>query len=123
MPDLVPAVAALCAVKRVSAELEGVAHLRLKESDRIDALQKELFKVGCKLTAIEPDKFTLSCHNQPVMDFSGFKTYRDHRLAMSWSAFTVLAESVVIQHPEVVQKSYPAFWQQLQEAGFLHNEL
>lgn len=123
VPDLVPAVAALCAVKRVSAELEGVAHLRLKESDRIDALQKELFKVGCKLTAIEPDKFTLSCHNQPVMDFSGFKTYRDHRLAMSWSAFTVLAESVVIQHPEVVQKSYPAFWQQLQEAGFLHNEL
>ena len=46
-PDWVAAVAALCAVKRVSAELEGVAHLRLKESDRIDALQKELFKVGC----------------------------------------------------------------------------
>lgn len=123
VPDLVPAMAALCAVKRVNAELEGVAHLRLKESDRIDALQNELFKVGCKLSNTEPDKFTLSCHNQPVMDFSGFKTYRDHRLAMSWSVFTALAESIVIQHPEVVQKSYPAFWQQMQEAGFLYNEL
>lgn len=123
VPDLVPAMAALCAVKKVSAELEGVAHLRLKESDRIEALQNELFKVGCKLSITKPDKFTLSCRNQPVMDFSGFKTYRDHRLAMSWSAFTALAESVVIQEPEVVQKSYPAFWQQLQEAGFLYNEL
>ena len=123
VPDLVPAMAALCAVKKVNAELEGVAHLRLKESDRIAALQNELFKVGCKLNSTEPDKFTLSFHNQPVIDVSGFKTYGDHRLAMSWSAFTALSESIVIQHPEVVQKSYPAFWQQLQGAGFLYNEL
>jgi 3-phosphoshikimate 1-carboxyvinyltransferase len=122
-PDLVPAMAALCAVKKVSAELQGVAHLRIKESDRIGALHNELFKVGCRLSVTDPDKFTLSYPNKPVMDFSDFKTYQDHRLAMSWSAFTALAESVVIQDPEVVQKSYPAFWQQLQEAGFLYNEL
>jgi 3-phosphoshikimate 1-carboxyvinyltransferase len=122
-PDLVPAMAALCAVKKVTAELEGVAHLRIKESDRIEALHNELFKVGCRLSVTEPDKFTLSYPNKPVMDFSDFKTYQDHRLAMSWSAFTALAESVVIQEPEVIQKSYPAFWQQMQEAGFLYNEL
>jgi 3-phosphoshikimate 1-carboxyvinyltransferase len=123
VPDLVPALAVWCAVKRIPAVMEGVAHLRYKESDRIAALTTELQKAGVSIKCDNPDAFSLFEERNIIDHEISMQTYEDHRLAMSWSALTALFDRVNIHHPEVVSKSYPAFWQQLSGAGFLLNEL
>lgn len=116
-PDLGPTVLAACAALGVSCQATGLESLRIKETDRIAALQNELGKIGAALQE-EPgvwklrpvEKFEVS---QPVT----FKTYQDHRMAMALAPLA-LRLPVIIEEPEVVNKSYPGFWDDLATAGF-----
>ncbi len=110
-PDLMPALAVLSACSGVSMRFSGVEHLRYKESDRIEAMSVELAKGGVRMQA-EKDSLLIES------SFAGegaviFDTWGDHRVAMSLSLISML-EEVGIRHPEVVSKSFPDYWDQLE---------
>jgi 3-phosphoshikimate 1-carboxyvinyltransferase len=115
-PDLVPAYLAACAALGVNARLKGVGHLRFKESDRIEALGKELAKIGAQLkgedNTIEFIPGQLDLSQEPEFD-----TYGDHRMAMCMAPLALKFPSVTINDPEVVEKSYPEFWSDLAKTG------
>ena len=96
-PDLYPTVAATCAGLQVEACFTGLDNLHLKESDRVEAMQQELAKLG-----------------EPEIHFCA---HGDHRIAMALAPLSMLVGPVAFDHPEVVAKSYPNFWN---DASFLH---
>ncbi len=111
-PDLVPVMVALCCMVNVPFTFSGVANLRIKESNRIEAMVNELAKCGYILGTTEDTIFwhlqRTNIETKPII----INTYSDHRIAM---AFALLAEKIelVISNPEVVTKSYPQFWSDL----------
>lgn len=129
-PDLAQTLATVCSAKGINALLTGLDTLRVKETDRIEALQTELLKVGTYLTPL-PQRFSKRQSKQFFM-LEGkaempasppeFDTYDDHRMAMAFALFSMLG-TVVIKHPEVVGKSYPRFWKDLQSLGFIMREV
>ena len=117
-PDLAPTVMATCAALGISCEATGLESLRIKETDRIAALQNELGKVGAKIHE-HNGHWSLSPPADP--DWSQtvyFNTYDDHRMAMALAPLA-LRQAVVIDDPEVVNKSYPDFWKDLEKAGLV----
>ncbi|WP_205502914.1 3-phosphoshikimate 1-carboxyvinyltransferase [Rufibacter psychrotolerans] len=115
-PDLAQTVAALAAGLGVEVEMTGLESLRIKETDRIAALQAELVKVGAELKETEPDIFKVFLTNQPKNEAS-IHTYEDHRMAMAFAPLA-LKQPLVIEEPKVVRKSYPRYWDELQKAEF-----
>ncbi|WP_207435731.1 3-phosphoshikimate 1-carboxyvinyltransferase [Sabulibacter ruber] len=120
-PDLAQTVAALAAGLKVEVEMTGLESLRIKETDRIAALQAELVKVGAELKETEPDVFKVFLTNQPENEAS-IHTYEDHRMAMAFAPLA-LKQPLVIEEPKVVRKSYPRYWDELQKADFKVEEL
>lgn len=116
-PDLVPALAVTCAGLGVKAHFSGVGHLRIKESDRIEALQRELGKLGVS-THSSGNSFTIES-SAGFQVKESVKTYKDHRMAMAFAPLALKLPSVSIQDPEVVVKSYPQYWEDLKAAGFV----
>jgi 3-phosphoshikimate 1-carboxyvinyltransferase len=103
--------AVLCAALNISAKLTGLSSLHDKETDRLQALSEELNQIGAK-NDIEQNSLILYQHGD--LDFSKpIKTYNDHRMAMAFSIFSSLYNSVEISNPEIVKKSFPKFWEQL----------
>jgi len=117
-PDLGPAVAAVCAGLNITADLTGLKNFRLKESDRASSLQRELYNMNVKTDFCGGSKFKLYSgsgirkYNRPV------KTYNDHRIAMTFACLALKTGSVTIEDSEVVKKSYPGFYSDLERAGF-----
>ena len=115
-PDLAQTVAVVAAAKGLAVEMTGLESLRIKETDRIAALQQELSKVGGGLTDEGDGLFQVipaeNITGQPV-----FATYEDHRMAMAFAPLALLTP-IVIEEPSVVKKSYPHFWRDLAEMGF-----
>lgn len=118
-PDLAQTVAVACAGAGLPGTFRGLESLRIKETDRIAALQTELAKTGAQLTEASPGQWKLTSTGvvlpeQPPLII---ETYDDHRMAM---AFAPLATRTAlrIRHPSVVAKSYPEFWDHLRLAGF-----
>ena len=95
-PDLYPTIAAICTGLNVEANFTGLDNLALKESDRVEAMQTELAKLG----------------DGPIR----FSAHNDHRIVMALAPLSMLVGPVFIDHPEVVKKSYPGFWK---DASFL----
>jgi 3-phosphoshikimate 1-carboxyvinyltransferase len=114
-PDLAQTVAVVCAAKGIEATFSGMESLRIKETDRIYALQQELRKIGADLE--EQGNRWLLRPSVSLPDSATFETYEDHRMAM---AFAPLATrmNVTIVNPLVVRKSYPGFWLDVEDAGF-----
>ncbi|MEX2567444.1 MAG: 3-phosphoshikimate 1-carboxyvinyltransferase, partial [Cyclobacteriaceae bacterium] len=107
-PDLAQTVAVTCAVLGKKSVFTGLESLRIKETDRILALQQELAKIGAKLDEGENGEFILI----PATDIPEkvqVHTYDDHRMAMAFMPL-MSRTHVVIEDPEVVNKSYPSFW-------------
>lgn len=119
-PDMAPALAVTCAVLGVPFTLRGVKALQSKESDRLEALRQELLKVGC-ICEIEAygDVFLWEGKRAIVHELPRFDTYGDHRIAMALAPVACAAPGVIINDAEVVEKSYPDFWNQLRAAGFV----
>jgi 3-phosphoshikimate 1-carboxyvinyltransferase len=115
-PDLAQTVAVICAAKGVNASFTGLESLRIKETDRIDALQKELKKIGADLIEIDSAHWTLTPSSKLPASAS-FQTYKDHRMAMAFAPLATLMD-VQIQDRDVVKKSYPKFWKDIESFGF-----
>jgi 3-phosphoshikimate 1-carboxyvinyltransferase len=120
-PDLAQTVAALAAGLSVEVEMTGLESLRIKETDRIAALQTELAKLGAELREVEPNVFKVFLGNQPEKE-AVIHTYEDHRMAMAFAPLA-LKQPLVIEEPKVVRKSYPKYWDELMKAGFAVEEL
>lgn len=116
-PDVAMTWMVICAALNIELECSGVESLRVKETDRIAAMQKELAKVNVSLNEQQPGVFVLSGKFQLKPETS-FETYDDHRMAMALAPLALLAP-IRIAHPEVVQKSFPDFFLQLQHLGFI----
>ena len=119
-PDLAQTIAVTCFGLGIACHLTGLHTLKIKETDRLVALQNELTKLGA-VVHITQDTLLLESHEiafgNRTQDIE-IATYDDHRMAM---AFGVLAElfSVTIQDPMVVTKSYPAFYSDLKKMGII----
>ncbi len=114
-PDLAQTVAVVCAAKGITGHFTGLESLRIKETDRIAALQNELKKIGADLIELE-DQWILK-PSVSLPSSATFETYHDHRMAMAFAPLATLM-SVIIESPGVVKKSYPLFWTDLEEIGF-----
>jgi len=117
-PDIAQTIAITCFGLGLPCELTGLHTLKIKETDRLEALKTELQKLGafCKTTN---DSFTLV--ETPSKQFenpsNSISTYNDHRMAMAFAPLAVLFP-ITIQNASVVEKSYPYFWNDLQTLGF-----
>lgn|SRR5574344_1771334 len=112
-PDLFPAVAVACAGLGIEARLTGLSHLRLKESDRVNAVATELRKMKCLLEVTESELHIYPSQLEPTQPVA---TYDDHRIAMAFASLKVRYPNIEILDPEVVSKSFPAFWEMLERA-------
>ena len=118
-PDLVPSVLTTCAAKKITATVTGVAHLKHKESDRMQALATELLKIGAILSS-DNDTWHMAFDKALSMDEKlVFDTYKDHRMAMSFSPLVLRFDKIIVKDRQVVEKSYPAFWKDLKKLKFV----
>ena len=115
-PDLAQTVLPVCAAKGISGEFTGLESLRIKETDRIAALQNELAKIGATLTEPQPGTWILAPGKITNSSIT-IETYHDHRMAMGLAPWTCLT-NLVIENPTVVNKSYPGFWEDMKTMGF-----
>lgn len=118
-PDLAPAIAATCVARNLHAQLCGISNLRIKESDRLQALQAELSKINPEIFIDHNDDLVIPVASKLVMGKGiRFKTYADHRMAMALAPLALSCGEVIVEDPDVVNKSYPEFWKHLANAGF-----
>jgi 3-phosphoshikimate 1-carboxyvinyltransferase len=115
-PDLAQTVAVVCAAKKIKGYFTGLESLRIKETDRIKALQNELAKIGADLIEEDKANWTLLPANALPASAS-FQTYKDHRMAMAFAPLATLMD-VDVENPDVVKKSYPNFWNDMKSVGF-----
>lgn len=116
-PDLVQTFVVACAAKGIPFHFTGLASLRIKETDRIEALKRELRKLGVLLTDRHDSELIWDGERcAPTME--PIDTYQDHRMAMAFAPAALTLGPVTINHPEVVSKSYPHYWDDLRRAGF-----
>ncbi len=116
-PDLAQTVVVVCAALGHEATFTGLETLKIKETDRIAALQNELGKMGVKL--IEKGQvYKLDCSEKFIPQKMTIKTYEDHRMAMAFAPLALIIPELEVEDAAVVDKSYPAFWTDLEKAGF-----
>ncbi len=117
-PDLAQTFAATCCFKGIPFLFSGIQSLKIKETDRVQALINELKKLGfvlkeTEIGMLEWDGERCTPEKDPAID-----TYDDHRMAMSLAPGALVFKTLNINNPEVVTKSYPHFWDDLKRAGF-----
>ncbi len=106
-PDLVPTFAVAAAAVGIRTILKGVSNIALKESDRMMAISNELRRMGGKINASGDELHILP---SPLNPKEPVQTYGDHRIAMAFAPLRLRFPDLVIEHPEVVDKSFPEFW-------------
>ena len=107
-PDIAQTLCVTATTMNIPFEITGLETLKVKETDRLLALKNELFKIGC-IAEITEDSIHSVKFFEPNENIS-IETYNDHRMAMSFAPFCLIKD-LKIEHPEVVEKSYPNFWQ------------
>lgn len=116
-PDLAQTVAVICAAKGIKGFFTGLESLRIKETDRIAALQNELRKIGADLIEDDPAHWRL-IPSSSLPKKANFNTYKDHRMAMAFAPLATVLDEVEIEDPAVTRKSYPTFWDDVKGMGF-----
>ena len=116
-PDLAQTFVVACAMLNVKFRFRGLQTLKIKETDRIEALKTEMRKLGYVIYDIDGQELVWDgerCEPQanPVID-----TYEDHRMALAFAPIS-MCMPISINHPQVVSKSYPHFWNDLSQSGF-----
>jgi 3-phosphoshikimate 1-carboxyvinyltransferase len=121
-PDIAQTIAVVTALLKIPCHFNGLHTLRIKETDRVSALKNELAKVGAEVEIFDDNSMQVTApHLCPPR--ASIKTYEDHRMAMSFAALAMKYDSILIEHPDVVKKSYPGFWNDLKKTGFTVKEL
>lgn len=119
-PDLAQTVISCCTALRLKARFTGLESLKIKETDRVEALRSELGKFGASLNENEAgNRWELDAVNVYTPDTPPvIHTYDDHRMAMAIAPLAIRMGPVEIEDKDVVEKSYPGFWKDLQKVGF-----
>lgn len=122
-PDIAQAVITTCVGLSIKGRFEGVKSLQIKETDRLRAIKNEIEKLGfdSNISTRGDEVTTLEIWPvKPVRPLNPcFDTYGDHRMAMALAPLAIRFGSVKIRNPEVVVKSYPDFWRQMEMVGFV----
>ncbi|MBF6658992.1 3-phosphoshikimate 1-carboxyvinyltransferase [Flavobacterium columnare] len=119
-PDIAQTIAVTCLGLGIGCDLYGLHTLKIKETDRLEALKLEFTKLGAEVMVtaeslhLKPSTFI----NQNI----SIKTYQDHRMAMAFAPLA-LQVPITIENAEVVSKSYPYFWKDLQTVGFVYTKV
>jgi 3-phosphoshikimate 1-carboxyvinyltransferase len=113
-PDIAQTIAVTCFSEGVSCNLTGLHTLKIKETDRLEALKEELTKLGA-LISVTNESLHLEKSSEIHQNIS-IKTYNDHRMAMAFAPLA-LKVPITILNAEVVTKSYQKFWEDMQQIG------
>jgi 3-phosphoshikimate 1-carboxyvinyltransferase len=119
-PDIAQTIAVTCFGLGIACHLTGLHTLKIKETDRLEALKTELTKLGANVS-VTNDSLTLEKSNKLNRNIS-IATYQDHRMAMAFAPLA-LKTSLIINESEVVSKSFPTFWDDLKAIGFQMSEI
>lgn len=114
-PDIAQTIAVTCFGLGIGCHLTGLHTLKIKETDRLEALKNELTKLGATISVTD-DSLTLE-KSEKINENCVIKTYQDHRMAMAFAPLA-LRVPIIIENAEVVSKSYPTFWDDLKSIGF-----
>ena len=114
-PDISQTIAVTCFGLGISCQLTGLHTLKIKETDRLEALKTELTKLGATIS-ITNNSLTLE-QAENINPNVSISTYEDHRMAMAFAPLA-LKVPIIIENAEVVSKSYPAFWEDVKQIGF-----
>lgn len=117
-PDQVQAFVVCCAALGIQFKFTGISTLKLKETDRIKAMKTEMLKLGIVLTEEDENTLVWDGTRTQAEEHIEIDTYDDHRMAMSFAPLAIIYPGITINNPEVVTKSYPSFWEDLEKAGF-----
>lgn len=120
-PDIAQTIAVWLCMMDVPFSLTGLHTLRIKETDRIEALRSQLLKLGYQLEAGD-DRLAWDGSHTPVAEAPSISTFDDHRMAMSMALASTRFPGIVIEDAQVVAKSYPLFWDHLRQCGFTIEE-
>ncbi len=119
-PDIAQTIVVTCLGLGIGCHLTGLHTLKIKETDRLEALKTELTKLGAKIS-VTNNSLTLESSNS-IKSNVKIATYNDHRMAMAFAPLA-LKVSIIIENAEVVSKSYPDFWNDLKNIGFQISEI
>ena len=121
MPDLAQTFVVTCCMMGIPFHFTGLQSLKIKETDRIEALKRELKKLGFEIEDRNDSELLFSggwCKKMIPLDEIAIDTYEDHRMAMAFAPVALKDGSIVINDPQVVSKSYPRYWDDLQSVKF-----
>ncbi len=114
-PDIAQTIAVTCFGLGIACHLRGLQTLKIKETDRLEALKNELSKLGATIS-VTNDSLILEASSHINSNIK-IATYNDHRMAMAFAPLA-LRVPIIIEDAEVVSKSYPDFWNDLKTIGF-----
>lgn len=117
-PDLAQTIVVTSCMLGIPFHITGLSTLKIKETDRLEALRTEMLKLGMVLTIERDSELIWDGTRRPIYEFPVIDTYEDHRMAMAFAPVSIFIPGIVINNIEVVSKSYPDYWQHLQDAGF-----
>ena len=115
-PDIAQTIVVSCLGLRIQCQITGLHTLKIKETDRLVALKSEIYKFGTEIN-ISNDSLSL-LNPKPLVSGAIVETFNDHRMAMAFAPLALLT-SFSINEAEVVSKSFPEFWANLSELGFI----
>ncbi len=117
-PDLAQTFAVAAAMLGIPFHLRGLSTLRIKETDRLQAMRTEMDKLGFIVEIRNGSELVWNGERHPIFEIPAIDTYGDHRMAMAFAPAAVFVPGLMIRNAEVVSKSYPVFWDDMRSAGF-----
>lgn len=117
-PDLAQTFVVCCAMMGVKFRFTGLQTLKIKETDRIEALKKEMRKLGYVIRDVEGKELIWDGERCEPLPDSGIDTYDDHRMALAFAPVAFRQMEIKINNPQVVSKSYPHYWKDLEKIGY-----
>lgn len=117
-PDLAQTFVVTCPLMGIPFHFKGLQSLKIKETDRITALVQEMRKIGFVIGQANDSEMFWNGERCAEDNGAGIDTYEDHRMAMAFAPAALKRGSLKINNPQVVSKSYPQYWNTLQQAGF-----
>ena len=117
-PDMAQTFVVACCLMNIPFHFSGLQSLKIKETDRIAALQKELKKLGYIVSDFNDSALKWNGERCEAISNAVIDTYEDHRMAMAFAPVSLILGKIIINEPQVVSKSYPSFWNDLKKAGF-----
>ena len=122
-PDLAQTFVGTCALLNIPFRFSGLQSLKIKETDRMAALITEMRKLGYILHETDGSVLSWEGERCTTEEHPAIDTYEDHRMAMAFAPTCLALPEILINNPQVVSKSYPRYWEDLRQAGFIIKEV